>query len=32
MEVKWREMKKRKPMQGKKVEESCPDPGGKNIQ
>jgi len=24
--------KERKPTQGKKVDESCPDPGGKNIQ
>jgi len=32
IEVKWGEAKKRKPTQGKKVEESCPGPGGKNIQ
>jgi len=30
--VKWGEAKRRKPTQGKKVDESCPGPGGKNIQ
>jgi hypothetical protein len=29
IEMKWGEAKKRKPLQGKKFEESCPGPGGK---